>query len=1193
MKNHASLPFRLGRAVRACVHALCAFAFFAAGAAYALPTVSVISPASGSSFTAPAAISLAANVTASSGKTITQVQFFRGGSTLIGTATRTSGTTTSGTWSFNWNSVAAASYSVTAKATDSTGTTTSSAVSLTVIANAAPTTSITSPAASSVFGSPANITLSANAADSDGTVTQVQFFRGGTTLIGTASLASGTASSGAWVFNWTGVANASYSLTSKATDNHGTVTTSSAVAITVHNNVLPTVSITAPADGSSFTDPPSIALTTSASDTDGGVTGVQFFGNGNLIGSATRTSGTPASGTWVYNWANPPAIGGYSITAKATDINGGVKTSTAKNIDIETNAPFVDLSNIDDATTMYVPSVPVTIPLIAHTGSPVGDVTQMQFFNGATLLGNGTLTDGNANNGAWTYNWADVGNGTYNITAKATNDSGLTGTSPVGALTVLADLPATVTLEAPGGNSYFADSSGTVPSIPLRITAADPDGTVARVDILINDAGGQETLVTINNPPAGVPVDIADWVNVLPNFGINHTGSYLATAVAYDNLGQSTTSASVNIGVGVNTGPASITLLQPSPINDGTAFVEAGPGGGSLAIVAEASIAPSTTPPLPAVSMQFYTSPAGGIQNQVATGAFTGADGSGLNGFWSATWNGIMPGNYTLYAGATDAQGVTAISNIGAHVVAIADSGAVVSITAPAGGNLFLRPGALSIPITFTSSPNPVSGSGASRVAFSVNGTPVGTATSIVNGSNNFIGTLPSPALGTYTLTAVATDNFGVSNTVAPVTFNVVPDPGASASMSSPAIGAAFTAGIAGVTVPLAATVTDNDDAVTQVNFYNGATLLGAGTLSSGSAAAGGTSTWGYNWTAVPAGSYSITAQAVNAANATGTSAPLTVNVAADSPPTITLNNPGSTFGPGSAITLTASAADDGAVTQVNFFFGSSIVATGTLSGGTAASGTWSGTWRDMSAGTYTLTAQATDDLGVTTTSAPVTVTITEPNSNPQAGMYFISADHLGTPRLVQNMQQQAVWTWNSDEPFGDSTPNENPNGAGPFTLNQRFPGQYADVETGASYNYARDYNPLLGRYLESDPIGLKSGPDTYLYVLASPLAKVDPYGLEGTTQKDKCVGRYAGCAASQYEDSGKIANWLRWQVCKRGEDAACKRFPPTCCDADRAYCLQGLSPDGADARTPEERQKVLKCVEEWGKCMYAGGKKK
>ena len=113
-------------------------------------------------------------------------------------------------------------------------------------------------------------------------------------------------------------------------------------------------------------------------------------------------------------------------------------------------------------------------------------------------------------------------------------------------------------------------------------------------------------------------------------------------------------------------------------------------------------------------------------------------------------------------------------------------------------------------------------------------------------------------------------------------------------------------------------------------------------------------------------------------------------------------------------------------------------------------------------------------------------------------GLFYVHPDHLGTPRAITRPNDNAlVWRWENAEPFGNSLPDENPSGMGAFAYNLRFPGQYYDAETGTHYNYFRDYDAALGRYTQSDPIGLKGGLNTYLYVLANPIKRSDRRGLD------------------------------------------------------------------------------------------------
>jgi len=112
--------------------------------------------------------------------------------------------------------------------------------------------------------------------------------------------------------------------------------------------------------------------------------------------------------------------------------------------------------------------------------------------------------------------------------------------------------------------------------------------------------------------------------------------------------------------------------------------------------------------------------------------------------------------------------------------------------------------------------------------------------------------------------------------------------------------------------------------------------------------------------------------------------------------------------------------------------------------------------------------------------------------------IFYIHTDHLNTPRRITKRSTPAVvWRHDSDA-FGTTPPNENPSGLGTFEFNPGFAGQYRDKETGLSYNYFRDcYDPVTGRYCQSDPIGLHGGINTYTYALNNPLYYTDPLGLD------------------------------------------------------------------------------------------------
>jgi RHS repeat-associated protein len=149
--------------------------------------------------------------------------------------------------------------------------------------------------------------------------------------------------------------------------------------------------------------------------------------------------------------------------------------------------------------------------------------------------------------------------------------------------------------------------------------------------------------------------------------------------------------------------------------------------------------------------------------------------------------------------------------------------------------------------------------------------------------------------------------------------------------------------------------------------------------------------------------------------------------------------------------------------------------------------------------------------------------------------VYRLYADHLNTPRAIADNTNKVVWGWNSDA-FGTTAANEDPDGDGvKLTYNLRFPGQYLDQETGLHYNYFRDYDPGTGRYVESDPIGLDGGLNTYTYVDNNPLRYTDPLGLlqiKPSRRKDgiDAIGDLLDTKICDWWPASCLFKCVRWQ---------------------------------------------------------------
>ncbi len=481
------------------------------------PTVSLTAPASG---TVSGTVSLAATATDAVG--VASVSFYHG-TTLISTDTTSP-------YAATWDTTALAngSYSLTAKASDAAGNVgTSTAVSVTVNNPdiTAPTVALTAPTAGTTITS-GSTTLSATASDT-GTVSSgiasVAFYHG-TTLI-----ATDTTSPYSTTWTTSALANGSYVLKAVVTDGAGNATTSSTVTVTVNNpdTTAPTVSLTAPAANATITNGSS-TLTATATDNIG-VTSVSFYQGATLIGSDATS---PYSVTW-----NTSALanGSYALTARASDAAGNIATSATVNVTVanpDITAPTVSL------TTPTAGTVSGSVSLAANASDTVG-VTSVAFYYGSTLIGSDSTSPYTA-----TWNTTTVANGTYALTARASDAAGNVGTSTAVSVTVnniVADTTApTVTLTAP--------SAGTITgTTTLSATASDNVG-VAKVDFYY----GTTLIASDTTSSYGTTWNTTTIAN----------GSYVLKAIAYDAAGNSTTSNTINVTVN-NVASGTVTITTP------------------------------------------------------------------------------------------------------------------------------------------------------------------------------------------------------------------------------------------------------------------------------------------------------------------------------------------------------------------------------------------------------------------------------------------------------------------------------------------------------------------------------------------------------------------------------------------------------------------------------------------------------
>jgi uncharacterized repeat protein (TIGR01451 family) len=287
-------------------------------------------------------------------------------------------------------------------------------------------------------------------------------------------------------------------------------------------NAAPTVTITSPTNGNMFVGPANINIVASASDGDGTISQVDFFDNGELIGTGTVTGQNQYS----LNWTNAP-FGDHSLIAIATDNAGKSNLSSAANIIVNGMATV----NVTSPTTWSAFQAPANITINADASHDNGSISRVDFYANGALLGTGAFLGGYQ----YSFTWNNVNSGSYALTAVAIDNNGIATTSGLVPIDVFLkfNLAPSVSISSPvTGTAYAAPAS-----VTMTASASDTDGSISRVDLYSNGS------LIGTGTSSGTNQYSFTWTNVV-------RGNYALTAVATDNEGGTSTSASTTIKVG-------------------------------------------------------------------------------------------------------------------------------------------------------------------------------------------------------------------------------------------------------------------------------------------------------------------------------------------------------------------------------------------------------------------------------------------------------------------------------------------------------------------------------------------------------------------------------------------------------------------------------------------------------------------
>ncbi|HBB94851.1 MAG TPA: hypothetical protein DC054_05620 [Blastocatellia bacterium] len=724
-------------------------------------------------------------------------------------------------------------------------------------------------------------------------------------------------------------------------------------------NNPPSISIVAPSTGDSVDRDFSITANAFDSDGNGTIAKVEFFANGNKLGEV-------AEPPYIFTW-HGAALGSYSLTANSTDSAGVTTTSSPVNVTVAKLDQTITFDPISDKT---YGDTPFTISASASSGLPV----TFSVLSGPATISGSTVTI--TGRGPVTVQAAQGGDENYNAAANV--------------------------------NCSFAVAKASA-RIALSNLSQTYDGTAKPVTATTNPTGLNGVSITYNGSPSA-PTSTGSYSVVASLANDNYTAAdangtltigKASQTIAFDQLANKTygdasfvvnalSSSGLAVSLSIASGPATI-LGNTVTLNGAGAVTVRVSQSGNENYNAATDVDRSFTVAKASATITLTNLNQNYDGTPKAVTATTNP--SGLSGI-SIKYNGSSTapsnaGSYPVVASLTN-DNYTATDATGTLII---NAPPTVSIASPTNGAL-LHVTSVSISASAADSDGSVS-----KVEFFQGSVKLG---QVLSAPFSFIWN--NVAGGTYSLTAVATDNSGSSTVSSPVSITVNNPPNISMTASSPQ-----DIPTAPAQITINADASDPDGTISKVEFYQGTTLLATDV----------TSPYSFTWSNVGAGNYSFTAKATDNLGAVTTSN--VVGILVNAKPSVSLTSPGggaSFFAP-ALVSLNATASDsDGSISKVEFYQGSILISTVTAS-------PYSFNWSYVPAGTYTLTAKATDNIGASTTSNTVSITVTP--SSVAIGKIAFASNRDGCAQIYLMNTDGTVQTCLSNGASNDDSPKWSP----------------------------------------------------------------------------------------------------------------------------------------------------------------------